>query len=130
MARILIIEDEVAQRNYLATLLRHHDYEAIQAEDARSILDLVQEMKPDLILLDVVMPNLSGLAAATLIRSNPLTETTPIVLMSGHRINRDELDRAGVNEFVQKPFRGDQLIAVVKRALGEDYTPREPEWLS
>lgn len=128
MARILIVEDEIAQRNYLATLLRHHDYEPIQAEDARSILDLVEEIRPDLILLDVVMPSLSGLAAATLIRSNPSLQKTPIVLMSGHRINRDELDRAGITEFVQKPFRGDQLINIVKRALGEQYAPREADW--
>jgi DNA-binding response OmpR family regulator len=109
-------------------LLRHHQYEPIQAEDARSILDLVEEIKPDLILLDVVMPSLSGLAAATLIRSNPSMLKTPIILMSGHRINRDELDRAGVTDFVQKPFRGDTLIAVVKRALGEEYTPRDAHW--
>lgn len=128
MARILIVEDEIAQRNYLATLLRHHDYEPIQAEDARSILDLVEEIKPDLILLDVVMPSLSGLAAATLIRSNPSMSKTPIILMSGHRISRDELDRAGVTDFVQKPFRGDTLIATVKRALGEEYTPRDADW--
>ena len=129
MARILIVDDDVAQRNYLATLLRHNNYEPIQAEDARSILDLVDEIRPDLILLDVVMPSLSGLAAATLIRNNPALRNTPIVLMSGHRINRAELDRAGVTDFVQKPFRGDTLIGMVKRALGEEYTPRDPEWI-
>lgn len=129
MARILIVEDDIAQRNYLATLLRHNNYEPIQAEDARSILDLVDEIRPDLILLDVVMPSLSGLAAATLIRNNPALRDTPIVLMSGHRINRAELDRAGVTDFVQKPFRGDTLISIVKRALGEEYIPRDPEWI-
>ena len=45
--------------------------------------------------------------------------------MSGHHIGREELDRAGVTDFVQKPFRGDVLIASVKRALHEDFTPRE-----
>jgi DNA-binding response OmpR family regulator len=125
MARILIIEDEIAQRNYIATLLRHHNYEPIQAEDARMILDLVEEIHPDLILLDVVLPSLSGLAAAALIRSNPALSGIPIIIMSGHFIGRDELDRAGVTDYVQKPFRGDTLIGAMKRALGEEYTPRE-----
>ena len=125
MARILIVEDEVAQRSYVATLLRHHNYEAVQAEDARSILDLVAEIKPDLILLDVVLPSLSGLAAAALIRSDAAVSHIPIIIMSGHHIGREELDRAGVTDFVQKPFRGDVLIASVKRALHEDFTPRE-----
>jgi DNA-binding response OmpR family regulator len=128
MARILIVEDEVAQRSYLATLLRHHNYESVQAEDARSILDLVEEIRPDLILLDVVLPSLSGLAAAALIRSNPAVSRIPIIIMSGHHIGRDELNRAGVTDFVQKPFRGDVLMAAVKKALGEEFTPRERDY--
>jgi DNA-binding response OmpR family regulator len=128
MARILIIEDEIAQRNYVATLLRHHNYEPVQAEDARSILDLVVEIQPDLILLDVVLPSLSGLAAAALIRADTAVAHVPIIIMSGHHIGRDELNRAGVTDFVQKPFRGDVLIAAVKRALGEDYTPPERDY--
>ncbi len=128
MARILIVEDEVAQRTYLATLLRHHSYEPVQAEDARSIVDLVEEIRPHLILLDVVLPSLSGLAAATLIRSNPAVSDIPIIIMSGHHIGLEELNRAGVTDFVQKPFRGDTLMAAVKRALGEEFTPRERDY--
>ena len=128
MARILIVEDEVAQRSYVATLLRHHNYEPVQAEDARSILDLVSEIRPDVILLDVVLPSLSGLAAAALIKSDPSVSRVPIIIMSGHHIGRGELDRAGVTDFVQKPFRGDVLVAAVKRALGEEYTPRERDY--
>jgi DNA-binding response OmpR family regulator len=128
MARILIVEDEVAQRSYVATLLRHHNYEPVQAEDARSILDLVSEIRPDLILLDVVLPSLSGLAAAALIKSDPSMSNVPIIIMSGHHIGRDELDRAGVTDFVQKPFRGDVLVAAVKRALGEEFIPRERDY--
>jgi CheY-like chemotaxis protein len=129
MARILIVEDEIAQRNYIATLLRHHNYEPIPAEDPRSILELVEEIKPDLILIDVVLPGLSGLAAATLIRNNPALAQIPIVAMSGHRIGRDELVRAGATDFVEKPFRGEVLINAIKRALGEEPTERKTEWL-
>lgn len=117
MARILIVEDEIAQRNYLATLLRHHGFEPIAAEDPRSILDLVEEIHPDLILLDVVLPGLSGLGAAELIRSNPKLAKLPIICMSGHQIRKDELDRSGVTDFLEKPFRGDRLIDAIRHAL-------------
>ena len=128
MARILIVEDEIAQRNYITTLLRHHHHEPIPAEDPRSILDIVQQIRPDLILLDVVLPGLSGLAAATLIRTNPALSDIPIICMSGHRIGREELARAGVTDFVQKPFRGAALISAIDRALGGDGHTNNNEW--
>ncbi|MBS0486570.1 MAG: phosphate regulon transcriptional regulator PhoB [Proteobacteria bacterium] len=124
--RILIVEDEGSIREMVAFALRKADMEPMAAADAREAQLAVAATVPDLILLDWMLPGMSGLELARRLRRETLTADVPIIMLTARG---EEMDRvagleAGVDDYVVKPFSTRELIArikaVLRRSHGDD----------
>ena len=126
--RILIVEDEAPIRDMVAFALRKADLQALHAADAHEALQAIAETPPDLILLDWMLPGLSGLDLARRLHTDAGTAAIPIIMLTarGEEIDRVNGLEAGVDDYVVKPFSARELIAriraVLRRARGDDGT--------
>jgi DNA-binding response OmpR family regulator len=111
---ILVAEDEVYIGDMLAVLLEDEGYRVLRARDGAEALALAEGARPDLVISDVMMPRMSGIALARRLRISEDGTGPPIVLLSAVSPPRDLPERT---VFVPKPFDLDQLIAVVGRLL-------------
>jgi two-component system, cell cycle response regulator DivK len=119
LARILIIEDNPANMKLAALLLEGEGYETLQAEDAEAGLRLAREEVPDLILMDVHLPGMDGLAAARLLKGDPLTRGIRIVALTALAMNgdREKTEAAGCDDYISKPFHHQEFLRVVDHWL-------------
>lgn len=124
--RILIVEDEAAIRDMVAFALRKAGMEVVNAADAREARVAMADTQPDLILLDWMLPGMTGLELARQLRRDEETSHVPIIMLTARG---DEMDRingleAGVDDYVVKPFSTRELVArikaVLRRAQGDD----------
>jgi two-component system phosphate regulon response regulator PhoB len=123
---ILIVEDEPAIRDMVAFALRKAGMEAAHAADARGAQTMIAEQVPDLILLDWMLPGMSGLDFARRLRKEELTRDVPIIMLTARGEEGDRVGglEAGVDDYVVKPFSPRELIArinaVIRRVHGAD----------
>lgn len=117
--RILIVDDESAARVALATLLRREGFEVAEARDGTSALAHCTSFRPDLVLLDVLMPDLSGLEVCRRIKATPETRLTPVVLITGLSDTHDRIEgiNAGADDFLSKPIDFNELLARTRSLL-------------
>ena len=119
MARILIVEDEAAIAELVAINLRHAGFEVKIAADAEQARTAVGGVLPDLVVLDWMLPGLSGLALARLWRADPRTRELPIVMLTARAEESDliiGLD-AGADDYLTKPFSVSELMARIRAVL-------------
>ena len=116
MARILIVEDEVDLSHLLRTHLQQDGHEVVQAIDGPTGLTLVEQHRPDLVILDWMLPGLDGLAVCRRIRERHLV---PVIMLTarGEEIDRVLGLEAGADDYVPKPFGIRELLARVRAAL-------------
>jgi two-component system phosphate regulon response regulator PhoB len=124
--RVLIVEDEPSIRDMVAFALRKAGMEAIHAGDARSAQSAIGDQIPDLILLDWMLPGMTGIELARRLRREELTREVPIIMLTARGEETDRVNGldAGVDDYVVKPFSARELVAriraVMRRAHGED----------
>ncbi len=124
--RILIVEDEASIRDMVAFALRKADMDAVNAADARAALVAIADKPPDLILLDWMLPGMSGLELARRLRREEATAEVPIIMLTARGEEADRVNglEAGVDDYVVKPFSTRELIAriraVLRRSHGDD----------
>ena len=117
--RILIVEDERAIRDMIAFALRRAGMEVIPAEDALAAQQAIGERVPDLVLLDWMLPGMSGLEYARRLKRDELTREVPVIMLTARGEEDDRvigLD-TGVDDYVVKPFSTRELIARIKAVL-------------
>ncbi|MBH8565698.1 hybrid sensor histidine kinase/response regulator [Nostoc sp. CENA67] len=116
--RILVVDDVYDNLLLLATILQHEDYEIKLVEDSKTALSLVEDFRPDLILLDVMMPELDGYEFTHRVRQNKALPYIPILLITAHVQSSvvEGLD-TGADDFIRKPFDPDELQARVRSLL-------------
>ena len=120
MKCVLIVEDQVDIRKLIRMTLEFEPYEIHEAADGTEGLRLADEVKPDLILLDVMMPGeLDGLQVCARVRTNPTLRDTRVVLLTarGQNQDRDAGEQAGADEYLIKPFSPLQLIETIERLM-------------
>ncbi len=122
---ILVVDDESNMRRGLRDNLEFEGYEVTEAEDGLNALDVLKEIQPDLIILDVMMPKLSGFEVCKQLRKEG--DETPIILLTARG---EEIDKVlglemGADDYVQKPFSIRELIARVKAILRRSATVKE-----
>ncbi|MBN1886935.1 MAG: response regulator [Thermoflexales bacterium] len=112
---ILIVDDDDDAREMVAVLLRQAKYTLIPASSGQEALDIARQLAPDLILLDVMMPGMSGFEVCRHIRTDPLLAHVPVILVTalGDRQSRLQGLEAGADDFITKPFDGAELRARV-----------------
>jgi adenylate cyclase len=116
---ILVVDDNEANRDILATRLKAHGYETMQARDGEEALALAYEHRPDLILLDVMMPKLDGIEVTRRLKQDKAMPFTPIILVTAKTDTKDVvagLD-AGADEYLTKPIDQGALVARVRSVL-------------
>jgi len=117
MSRILIVEDELAMRTALADVLEDEGYRVITAADGAAGLDRAIKEKPDLVLLDIMMPKLDGFAVCAELRR--LGHTEPILMLTAKGQVEDRVTGldVGADDYLVKPFSTDELLARVRAVL-------------
>jgi DNA-binding response OmpR family regulator len=112
---ILVVEDTPWDRELLVTVLEREGYEVAQAVDGARALDLAVRDKPDLILLDVLLPGLDGLDVCRKLKAGPDTRAIPVIFLTGQSESDQILAgfEAGAVDYVTKPFRVLELLARV-----------------
>jgi two-component system phosphate regulon response regulator PhoB len=117
--RILVVEDEASLQELLAYNLERAGFAVEQAYDADEARTLIAEQPPDLVLLDWMLPYLSGLELCRQLRRQPATANLPIIMLTARVEERDRLHGldTGADDYVTKPFSIDELIARVRAVL-------------
>ncbi|MEJ5311280.1 MAG: response regulator [Anaerolineae bacterium] len=121
MVKILVAEDERDIRELIAFTLRFAGFEVELASNGAEAVEKVSASIPDLILMDVRMPRMTGYQACEALKQNPATHDIPVVFLSakGQESEIQEGLEAGAKEYILKPFAPDELTAQVHRILRE-----------
>lgn len=126
-AKILIVDDEPHIRRILQFLLEQAGYQVVVAADGRQALDLMAAQRPDLVLLDVMMPHLDGFAVLESLRKDRDGQCTPVIMLTARGESADRVRglRVGANDYLGKPFDRDELLARVANLLDAFRSQRE-----
>ncbi len=118
--KILIVEDNADLLKVLQLLLKD-SYESIPAMKGRQAVDIAAAERPDLILLDIVLPDMNGLEIARLMRQHPETQSMPILAMTAKvsRIDEEDCILSGCDDFIAKPFTFEQLRPRIEKLLNQ-----------
>jgi DNA-binding NarL/FixJ family response regulator len=119
MKKILVIEDEPEMRRNITALLRYYDYEPIAAENGRQGLEMARREKPDLILCDVMLPELDGHGVLQAMQSDPDLARTPFIFLTA-RGEKEDI-RSGMNlgadDYLTKPVANADLVRAIEARL-------------
>ena len=117
--RILIVDDEPAIRDMVAFALRKGEFDPVHAADAREAQAAISDRVPDLILLDWMLPGMSGLDLARRWRKDELTREVPIIMLTARGEENDRVSGldAGVDDYVVKPFSARELLARIRAVM-------------
>lgn len=123
--KILVIDDSALNRKLLEDALQQKGYSVTVAEDGQQGLMLMTQELPDLILMDVVMPNMNGWEATRHMRKVAQSKAVPIVLMTSKTAASDMLAsfEAGADEFLNKPINMDEMFAALEKLLQNSAKP-------
>jgi DNA-binding response OmpR family regulator len=116
---ILVIEDEPAVQTLLRKQLAAHGFEVTIAADGLDGLMKLEQLKPDLMICDVMMPNLDGIEFVKAVKAHPATQAIPIIFLTAKSDPRSMIEgiNVGARFYVTKPFQVDDLVSKVRRAL-------------
>ncbi len=120
MSRILAVDDSASMRNMVRMTLTAAGFDVVQAEDGDAALELARASSFDLVLADLNMPRMDGVALVRALRAEATYRTTPILMLTTESSpeRKREGKAAGATGWIVKPFDPDQLIATLKRVLG------------
>ncbi len=119
MTKVLVIEDEEILRESILNILQTNGFNAIEAEDGQSGLQLAREVVPDLILCDVRMPELDGFEVLKALRQDPLTASIPLLFLSAENLQNlvRQGQQLGATGYLTKPFTTAQLLEAINQEL-------------
>jgi len=118
-AKVLVVDDEVAMREFEKTVLEELGHEVIEAANGTDAMARAREHRPDLALLDIKMPGLSGIDVCKQLRADPSTRDIRVIVVTGidARAALEESLVAGADDFLQKPFDSLELAVRVRSML-------------
>ncbi|HET7845035.1 MAG TPA: twitching motility response regulator PilH [Xanthomonadales bacterium] len=121
MARVLIVDDSPSQLLGLQRIVEKLGHQVVTAEDGAAGVEAARRELPDLILMDVVMPNLNGFQATRQISKDPATSHIPVILVTTKDQETDKVwgMRQGAKAYVTKPVNEAQLVSTIKEIIGD-----------
>ena len=121
MKKILIVDDQMEVRRLVEITLRVEDYQILQAESGEKAIEIVKTEKPDLIIMDIMMPGgINGIEATRILKNDPETKDSTIIMLTakGQEADRKKGFEAGADDYFIKPFSPLELIKKVEEVLG------------
>ncbi len=124
---ILVIEDTKSVRQILAAMLLEEGYEVITAIDGKDGLELARREQPDLIVLDVMLPEMNGYEVCCRLKFDEEYEHIPVVLLTARRkeADRKKAEQTCADAYLTKPFERETLMAEIRRLLKEKPAPQK-----
>ena len=121
MAKVLVIEDNPANMKLASLLLRNAGYAVLCAVDAETGLTMARACHPDLILMDIQLPGMDGLAATALLKQDPATTAIPVIALTAMAMKEDQEKTkvAGCDAYIAKPLRYHELYAAIDSLLAK-----------
>ena len=118
---ILYVEDNELNRKIVRDLLKRTSYALIEAQDGEAGVAAALEQRPDLILMDIQLPRISGIEATRRLRAEPATAATPIIALTSFALSGDEQKAkdAGATAYLAKPYSPRDLLALIRKLLPE-----------
>jgi two-component system cell cycle response regulator DivK len=119
---ILYVEDNEVNRRIVRDLLKHTSYRLLEAADGETGVAMARHERPDLILMDLQLPQISGLEATRTLRREPTTAGTPIIAITSFALAGDEEQAkvAGATTYLAKPYSPRALLEMIRRLLPEE----------
>ena len=119
MARVLVVEDNPANLKLITLLLTKADHTVLSAVDAETGLISARTEHPDLILMDIQLPGMDGLAATALLKKDPRTAAIPVIALTAMAMKEDQAksETAGCDGYIAKPLRHQEMYATVDALL-------------
>jgi twitching motility two-component system response regulator PilH len=120
MITVLVVEDTASERELLSHYLRESGYSVVAATSATDALSKALEIKPDVVITDVVMPGMSGFELCRALKKHPATEQVPVIICTSKNQDIDRLwgMKQGADLYITKPFTREQLIRAVQSVGG------------
>ena len=120
MARILIIDDSPTEIHVLKGMLEKNGFETLTAENGEQGIELARSEKPDLVLMDVVMPGLNGFQATRQLTRDEATKDIPVIICTTKDQETDKVwgKRQGACDYITKPVREQELVSKIRDTLG------------
>lgn len=119
MTRVLIVDDSPTETHVLKTMLEKNSYTILLASDGEEAISVCRSEKPDLVLMDVVMPGINGFQATRTLSRDPDTSSIPVIMVTSKNQETDKewARRQGAVDYVVKPVVEDQLISKIQTVL-------------
>jgi two-component system alkaline phosphatase synthesis response regulator PhoP len=119
MPTVLVVDDEVGALTLVSIMLEKGGLDVLKAQNAHTALNILKTEQPDLIILDIMMPEMDGIELCQVIRSNAMIEEIPIIMLSARSDPKSVKSglAAGANDYIQKPVLHHDLLAKVQRAI-------------
>ena len=121
MSTILIVEDNAKNMKLVRDVLQHHGYTTLEAETGEAGLQLALDKRPDLVLMDIQLPDIDGTTVLARIRANKSLDAMPVLAVSASVMpdQQQRIVRSGFDGFIAKPISVKPFLAAVQRALAE-----------
>ena len=119
--KVLIVEDNELNMKLFHDLLEAHGIDTIETSDGNTVLDLAREHKPDLILMDIQLPEISGLDVTKLLKADEELKAIPVVAVTAFAMKGDEqkIREGGCEDYISKPISVTRFLEVVDSYLGD-----------
>ena len=117
MYRVLIADDEPHMLKFIEFTLRKGNFEILKANDGVQALEVAEAQKPNVIVLDVLMPGMDGVTALKNLKKKPVLKLIPVILLTarGHTLDPEEAKKAGASYYLTKPFSPTELLKQVQQ---------------
>ncbi len=122
MPLVLIVDDSPTEQHVFCKILERHGYDTVVASDGEEAIAMAEQVRPEVIVMDVVMPGMNGFQATRQLSRNPATAKIPVVIVSAKSQETDRIWglRQGASQYLVKPVEADELVAAVEAVLEHD----------
>lgn len=117
--KVMVVDDDPTTRSFLENILRKRNFQTLQAQNGKAALNEIRFTRPDLIISDIIMPELGGFELCTKLRESPATADIPFIFLSVKDDPADQLRglRMGADEYLIKPFKSDEILQSINRVM-------------